>query len=188
MPTADGATNGAPAAALFDRIQSALAQSALAPVAADATDAAVRSLGVQHGTLVLAITPDALLATVDRLKTDFGFDVFLDVTGVDWPDEALRFQVVWHFYSSTHFARVRLTTRVAESDPTVDTLTGRYGSAGYSERECHDMYGVVFRGNADLRPILLYEGFTGHPLRKDYPKQLEQPLVPYRPPQSALVR
>ena len=48
------------------------------------------------------------------------------------------------------------------------------------ERECHDMYGIVFRGNADLRPILLYEGFVGHPLRKDYPKQHEQPLVPYR--------
>jgi NADH-quinone oxidoreductase subunit C len=48
------------------------------------------------------------------------------------------------------------------------------------ERECHDMYGIVFRGNPDLRPILLYEGFVGHPLRKDYPKQLEQPLVPYR--------
>ena len=48
------------------------------------------------------------------------------------------------------------------------------------ERECHDMYGIVFRGNDDLRPILLYEGFEGHPLRKDYPKHREQPLVPYR--------
>ena len=48
------------------------------------------------------------------------------------------------------------------------------------ERECHDMYGIVFEGNADLRPILLYEGFVGHPLRKDYPKDREQPLVPYR--------
>ncbi len=48
------------------------------------------------------------------------------------------------------------------------------------ERECHDMYGIGFRGNPDLRPILLYEGFVGHPLRKDYPKEREQPLVPYR--------
>ncbi len=48
------------------------------------------------------------------------------------------------------------------------------------ERECHEMYGIDFRGNPDLRPILLYEGFVGHPLRKDYPKTQEQPLVPYR--------
>ena len=76
--------------------------------------------------------------------------------------------------------RVRLKTRVPETDPTVDSLTPLYGSAHFMERECHDMYGIVFRGNDDLRPILLYEGFTGHPLRKDYPKQQEQPLVRYR--------
>ena len=67
--------------------------------------------------------------------------------------------------------RVRLKTRVAEADPRVDSLVALYGSARFMERECHDMYGIVFRGNHDLRPILLYEGFVGHPLRKDYPKR-----------------
>ncbi len=148
----------------------------------------VESLGVQHGVLVLQLEPAALLAVAARLKTAFAFDLFLDVTAIDWPDDALRFEVVHHFYSTTHKVRVRLKTRVSADDPTVDTLTSLYGSAGYMERECHDMYGIVFRGNADLRPILLYEGFSGHPLRKDYPKQLEQPLVPYRPPQGTLVR
>jgi NADH-quinone oxidoreductase subunit C len=76
--------------------------------------------------------------------------------------------------------RVRLKTRVGAADPVVDSLVGLYGSAAFMERECHDMYGIVFRGNHDLRPILLYEGFRGHPLRKDYPKQGEQPLVAYR--------
>ena len=143
---------------------------------------------MQHGVLVLQLDPAALLPVATRLKSEFAFDLFLDVTAVDWPDDALRFEVVHHFYSTTHKVRVRLKTRVSANDPTVDTLTSLFGSAGYMERECHDMYGVVFRGNDDLRPILLYEGFSGHPLRKDYPKQLEQPLVPYRPPQGTLVR
>jgi NADH-quinone oxidoreductase subunit C len=146
------------------------------------------SMGVQHGVLVLQLPPDALLAVATRLKAEFAFDLFLDVTAIDWPDAPLRFEVVHHFYSTTHAVRVRLKTRVHVDDPTVDTLKSLYGSAGYMERECHDMYGIVFRGNDDLRPILLYEGFEGHPLRKDYPKQLEQPLVPYRPPQGTLVR
>ncbi|HEY0931807.1 MAG TPA: NADH-quinone oxidoreductase subunit C [Gemmatimonas sp.] len=148
----------------------------------------VRSLGVQRGILVLELLPDALLAVARRLRDHFAFDLFLDVTAVDWLGQTPRFEVVYHFYSSTHHVRVRLKLRVDEAAPDVETLTSLYGSAGYMERECHDMYGIVFRGNADLRPILLYEGFSGHPLRKDYPKQQEQPLVPYRPPQGALVR
>jgi len=76
--------------------------------------------------------------------------------------------------------RLRLKTRVPEDAPEVDSLVNWYAAAAFMERECHDMYGIKFRGNADLRPILLYEGFVGHPLRKDYPKQQEQPLVPYR--------
>lgn len=133
-----------------------------------------------HGTLALTVLPEALGPTVARLKADFSFDLFLDVTAVDWPNDALRFEVVYHFYSTTHRVRVRLKTRVPASDPTVDSLTPLYGAARFMERECHEMYGIVFRGNDDLRPILLYEGFSGHPLRKDYPKQQEQPLVPYR--------
>lgn len=156
--------------------------------APEAHEPFIRSLGVQHGVLVLAIRPDALLSLATRLRHEFAFDLFLDVTAVDWPGDALRFEVVHHFYSTTHKVRVRLKCRVAEADPTVDSLTPLFGSAGYMERECHDMYGIVFRGNPDLRPILLYEGFVGHPLRKDYPKQKEQPLVPYLPPQGALVR
>ncbi len=74
----------------------------------------------------------------------------------------------------------RYVTRVPEADPTVDSLVALYGSARFAERECHEMYGIGFRGNPDLRPALLYEGFVGHPLRKDYPKLREQPLVPYR--------
>ena len=141
---------------------------------------AVGEVALAHGVLVVALPPASLLDVVRILKSEFRFDLFLDVTAVDWPGQPERFEVVYHFYSTTHHVRVRLKTRVSEQDPVVDSLVALYGSAGFMERECHDMYGIVFRGNADLRPILLYEGFTGHPLRKDYPKEQEQPLVPYR--------
>ena len=135
---------------------------------------------VVHGILVFTLTPDELLPTVQRLRDEFGFNLFLDVTAIDWLGQSPRFEVVHHFYSTLHKTRVRLKTRVSQADPTLDSLKPLFGSAAFMERECHDMYGIVFRGNDDLRPILLYEAFVGHPLRKDYPKQQEQPLVPYR--------
>jgi len=133
-----------------------------------------------HGVLVLQVAPAGVLPLVQCLKSDLGFDLLLDVTAIDWIGQVPRFEVVWHFYSTTDRVRVRVKTRVTEQEPTVDSLVAHYGSARYMERECHEMYGIGFRGNEDLRPILLYEGFIGHPLRKDYPKRQEQPLVPYR--------
>ena len=130
--------------------------------------------------LVLVVPPSAVLDTARRLASEFAFDLLLDVTAVDWPQRAPRFDVVYHFYSTRHLMRVRLKTGVPAAESVVDSLASLYGSARFMERECRDMYGIVFRGNADLRPILLYEGFKGHPLRKDYPKLQEQPLVPYR--------
>jgi NADH-quinone oxidoreductase subunit C len=155
------------AADLFDTLQQALV-----PAAGPAV--------VSRGILVFGLAPAELLPLARRLRDDHGFDLFLDVTAVDWLGQSPRFEVVHHFYSTAHKRRVRLKTRVPESDPMVDSLVPLFGSAAFMERECHDMYGIVFRGNSDLRPILLYEGFVGHPLRKDYPKQREQPLVPYR--------
>ncbi len=116
------------------------------------------------------------------LRDRLGLDMLLDVTAVDWPQRKPRFEVVWHFWSSRSLDRVRMKTRVNEAAPEVPSLVTLYGSAAFMERECHDMLGIVFTGNADLRPILLYEGFQGHPLRKDYDKHHEQPLVRYRDP------
>ena len=156
---------------VFERVQTRLA--------GVATESAVA-----HGILVLVLPPAEVLGAVRALKSELGFDLFLDVTAVDWLDRTPRFEVVYHFYSTADRVRVRLKTRVPGNDPTVDSLVGLYGSAGFMERECHEMYGIVFRGNPDLRPILLYEGFVGHPLRRDYPKQKEQPLVDYRKRES----
>ena len=135
---------------------------------------------VSHGTLVLEIAPTDLTETVRRLKSAFAFDMLLDVTAIDWPAREPRFDVIWHFYSTQHRVRVRVKTQVPEREPVVATLIREYGSAAFMERECHEMYGIRFDGNADLRPLLLYEGFVGYPLRKDYPKAGEQPLVDYR--------
>lgn len=129
----------------------------------------------------ITLPPAELIGAVTTLQRD-GYDLLLDITAVDWPQRKPRFDVVYHFYSTRLHVRVRVKTAVDESDPSVDTLTRMYGSAAFMERECHDMYGIHFRGNADLRPILLYEGFAGHPLRKDYAKEREQPLVRYREP------
>ncbi|HVN35049.1 MAG TPA: NADH-quinone oxidoreductase subunit C [Casimicrobiaceae bacterium] len=137
-------------------------------------------VATSHGMTVVTLLPENLLGVIRRLKAELGFDLLLDVTAVDWPERTPRFDVVYHLYSTTQHVRVRVKTAVSEGEPVVESLVSLYGSAGFAERECHDMYGIVFRGNADLRPILLYEGFTGHPLRKDYPKLAEQPLVPYR--------
>jgi NADH-quinone oxidoreductase subunit C len=141
----------------------------LATAARDAPDA-----------LVFELVPESLLGVVRILKDELEFDLFADVTAIDWLGQTPRFEVVHQFYSTRHFSRVRLKTRIPESDPVVDSLVTLYGAARFMERECHEMYGIRFRGNADLRPLLLYEGFAGHPLRKDYPKEREQPLVPYR--------
>jgi NADH-quinone oxidoreductase subunit C len=135
---------------------------------------------LSHGTLVVVVAPANILSAAQRLKAEFGFDLFLDVTAVDWLRRTPRFDVVYHFYTTRHKIRVRLKLHVPEAEPIVDSLVSLYGSAHFMERECHDMYGIVFRNNPDLRPILLYEGFVGHPLRKDYSKLHEQPLVPYR--------
>src|SRR6188472_1865934 len=98
-----------------------------------------------HGCLVFRLAPEELVPAVRRMKEEFGYDLFLDVTAVDWPADALRFEVVHHFASTRQPLRVRLKTRVAEVDPSIDSLAGLYRSADFMERECHDMYGIVFR-------------------------------------------
>ena len=137
-------------------------------------------MAVRTGMLVVHLPPARLLEAVQLLQTEFHFDLFLDVTAVDWLPRQPRFEVVYHFYSTRHFARIRLKTAVPRVTPRSIRWCRSTARPAYMERECHDMYGIAFRGNPDLRPILLYEGFVGHPLRKDYPKHKEQPLVPYR--------
>jgi NADH-quinone oxidoreductase subunit C len=109
--------------------------------------------------------------------------MLMDLTAVDYPGRSPRFEVVAHLYSLSKGHRLRLKARVGNADgddAEIDTLTELWASAMWAERECWDMFGVRFKGHPDLRRILLYPEFEGHPLRKDYPADRIQPLVPYR--------
>ncbi len=92
------------------------------------------------------------------------------------PSEA-RFVVTYHFYSTAHKHRLRLVVPVEESDAEVDSLTSLWPGADWLEREVWDMFGIRFRGHPNLKRILMYKEFEGHPLRKDYPVDKRQPLI-----------
>jgi NADH-quinone oxidoreductase subunit C len=88
-----------------------------------------------------------------------------------------RFAVVYHFYSLPLRHRLRVVVPVDETDADVESLTPLWAGADWLEREVWDMFGIRFRGHPHLRRILMYDGFEGHPLRKDYPVKRRQPLI-----------
>lgn len=93
------------------------------------------------------------------------------------PPGSERFIVVYHFFSHTLKHRLRLEVPVDEADAEVDSLTSLWAGANWLEREVWDMFGIHFHGHPDLKRILMYEEFVGHPLRKDYPVDKRQPLI-----------
>lgn len=119
-----------------------------------------------------------------RSDAQMAFDMLVDLCAVDYPDrESGRFEVVLHLYSVARRHRVRLKTRVGDQEgdgAEVDSVTDVWPGANWFEREVYDLMGVTFKGHPDLRRILMYPEFEGHPLRKDYPANKTQPLVPYR--------
>ena len=93
------------------------------------------------------------------------------------PPGPARFVVVYHFFSMPLKHRLRLEVPVEEADAEVDSLSSLWAGADWFEREVWDMFGIRFRGHQNLKRILMYEGFVGHPLRKDYPVNRRQPLI-----------
>ena len=96
-----------------------------------------------------------------------------------WPGPSgeARFAVVYHFYSLQHKHRLRLVVPVEEAEAELDSVTSLWAGANWLEREVWDMFGIRFQGHPDLKRILMYEEFEGHPLRKDYPVNKRQPLI-----------
>lgn len=119
-----------------------------------------------------------------RVDADFAFDMCVSVTAVDWLDAAPeRFEVVYHFLSLKYLYRLRAKVWVPEQEAVVQSVVDIWPGVHFMEREVWDMFGVRFQGHPDLRRVLMYEEFQGHPLRKDYPVQAKQPRVALRAPE-----
>jgi NADH-quinone oxidoreductase subunit C len=117
-----------------------------------------------------------------RDDPELAFDFLLDLTAVDYLGRSPRFDVVMHLLSSKHRHRLRVKVPIEESDCRMPSLTPLWKSANWLEREVFDMYGIRFDGHPDLRRILMYDTFEGHPLRKDYAFNRRQPIIPERDP------
>lgn len=136
-----------------------------------------------QGDDVLILDRSGLRESFRLLKTDteLDFDFLSDITAVDyWRKKEPRFEVVYQLLSQRRCKRLRIRVPVPENDPAVESLTPLWRGANFLEREIWDLFGIRFIDHPDLRRILLYDEFIGHPLRKDYPVNMVQPRVPER--------
>jgi NADH-quinone oxidoreductase subunit C len=131
---------------------------------------AVTGASVAFDQLTLSIDAAKVVEVVRYLRDEpaLRFVSFIDVTAVDYPGREKRFDVVYHLLSPTLNARVRLRGEADETTQ-VPSVIGVFPGADWFERECYDLYGVIFTGHPDMRRILTDYGFDGHPLRKDFP-------------------
>ncbi len=118
--------------------------------------------------VTVVVAPEKVAEVARHLKEKEDFRYCVDVTAVDWKKREPRFDVVYHFYSFSKNDRVRVKCGVADGQE-VPSIAEVFLAADWSERETYDMFGIRFAGHPDLRRILTWEGFNGHPLRKDFP-------------------
>ena len=111
--------------------------------------------------------PEAAISVLEYLKLEADFDYLVDVTAVDWPKRAERFDLIYIVYSFARNERVRLKTYIADGYK-AETAVDVHLTANWLEREVFDMFGIEFAGHPDMKRILLPEEWQGHPLRKDY--------------------
>jgi len=111
--------------------------------------------------------PDVVTSLIEYLKFEADFDYLVDLTAVDWPKRAERFDLVYILYSFARNERIRIKTRIPEGYRPASVVRA-HRTANWLEREIFDMFGIEFEGHPDLRRILMPEDWQGHPLRKDY--------------------
>ncbi len=126
-----------------------------------------------YGQQILELPKEAIVPVMQFLRQERHFDFLMDVCGVDYPERAVRFEVVYHLFSSRNADRLRIKVAVAEGEE-VDSVTAVWPGANWFEREAYDMFGIRFRGHPNLVKILTHHEFVGHPLRKDYPADRQQ--------------
>ena len=147
---------------------------------------------VTLGELTIEVSRDDIPEVIQFLRDDSlcRFGCVIDICGVDYPERGgsatrtdpldRRFEVVLHLYSTSKRHRLRLKSRVGDAEgdgAEIDSVTEIWPGANWFEREVWDMFGIRFRGHPDLRRLLMYDEFEGHPLRQDYPVRKRQPLV-----------
>lgn len=140
----------------------------------------VLETGSFRGDDTVVLRKEALTKAALFLRDELGFDFLMDLTAADYLPREPRYELVCHFYSTGHNYRLRLKCPVTAEDATVQSLTPVWAGANWFEREAYDMFGIRFDGHPDLRRILMYDGFDGHPLRKDYPLKKRQPRIAHR--------
>jgi NADH-quinone oxidoreductase subunit C len=136
----------------------------------NAIGASVTGYEVVRGELTVNARAADIVKVATYLRDDPGcqFICIVDITAVDWPSRAQRFDVVYHFLSPSLNQRIRVKVQTDEATP-VASLIDVFRGTDWYERETYDLYGVLFFGHPDMRRILTDYGFEGHPLRKDFP-------------------
>jgi NADH-quinone oxidoreductase subunit C len=132
--------------------------------------AAILRSELARGELTLTVASSGIVAVLTALRDDSQclFEILMDICGVDYPQRAKRFDVVYHLLSPRKNQRIRVKCETDEDTP-VPSAVEVFPAANWYEREAYDMYGILFSGHPDLRRILTDYGFQGFPLRKDFP-------------------
>jgi NADH-quinone oxidoreductase subunit C len=133
-----------------------------------ALGASVVATTMARGELTVEVAAADIVEVMTHLQGPGEFKILVDLCGSDWPQRAKRFDVVYHLLSLTQNARIRVKAQVGEGE-SIASVIGIYPAANWFEREAFDMYGVAFDGHPDMRRILTDYGFSGYPLRKDFP-------------------
>ena len=130
-----------------------------------------------RGDFCVLVDRERIIDVARFVKQDLELEMLMDETCVDYPERSPRFELIYNFYGVVNHERLFVKVLTDDDEGGVPSLTVVFKCADWFEREIFDMFGVRFAGHPNLRRILMYDGFEGHPLRKDYDARERQPLI-----------